>query len=43
MNHIFGGKLRKYLMVFFDDILIYNRTWDEHMAHLEEVLGVMQA
>jgi hypothetical protein len=30
MNHIFKGRLRKYLLVFFDDILIYNRTWDEH-------------
>jgi hypothetical protein len=43
MNHIFIGQLRKYLLVFFDDILIYNRTWDEHLAQLEEVLGIMQA
>jgi hypothetical protein len=35
MNHLFRGQLRKYLLVFFDDILIYNRTWDEHLAHLE--------
>jgi hypothetical protein len=43
MNHIFRGQLRKYLMVFFNDILIYNRTWVEHLAHLEEVLDIMQA
>jgi hypothetical protein len=43
MNHIFRGQLRKYILVFFDDILIYSRTWDEHLAHLEEVLGIMQA
>jgi hypothetical protein len=43
MNHIFKGQLRKYLLVFFDDILIYSRTWDEYLAHLEEVLGIMQA
>jgi hypothetical protein len=43
MNHIFRGQLRKYLLVFFDDILIYNKTWDKHLAHLEEVLGIMQA
>jgi hypothetical protein len=43
MNHIFIGQLRKYLMAFFDDILIYSRTWDEHLTHLEEVLGIMQA
>jgi hypothetical protein len=43
MNHIFRGQLRKYLLVFFDDILIYNKTWDEHLAHLGEVLDIMQA
>ena len=25
-------------MVFFDDILIYNRTWQEHLEHLETIL-----
>jgi hypothetical protein len=43
MNHIFRGQLRKYLLVFFDDILIYSKTWDEHLTHLEEVLDIMQA
>jgi hypothetical protein len=43
MNHIFRGHLRKYLLVFFDDILIYNKTWDEHLAHLEEILSIMHA
>jgi hypothetical protein len=42
MNHIFRGQLRKYLLVFFDDILIYNKTWDEHLAHLEKVLDIMK-
>jgi hypothetical protein len=42
MNHIFRGQLRKYLLVFFDDILIYNKTWDEHLAHLEKVLDTMK-
>ena len=35
--------MRKYILVFFDDILIYNRTWDEHLAQLEEVLSIMEA
>ena len=30
-------------MVFFVDILMYSKTWDEHLAHLEEVLDIMQA
>jgi hypothetical protein len=33
--------LRKYLLVFFDDILIYSRTWDEHLEHFKEVLGIV--
>jgi hypothetical protein len=43
MNHIFRGQLRKYLLVFFNDILIYNKTWDEHLAHLGKVLDIMKA
>jgi hypothetical protein len=42
MNHIFRGQLRKYLLVFFDDMLIYNKTWDEHLAHLGKVLDIMK-
>jgi hypothetical protein len=43
MNHIFRGQLRKYLLVFFDDILIYRKTWDDHLEHLREDLDIMQS
>ena len=42
MNHIFKAQLRKYLLVFFNNILIYSRTWEEHLRHLDEVLGILQ-
>jgi hypothetical protein len=29
--------------VFFDDILIYSKTWEEHLKHLDEVLNIMEA
>jgi hypothetical protein len=29
-------------LVFFDDILVYNKTWQEHMRHLDEVLSIME-
>lgn len=28
-------------MVFFDDILIYSRTWSEHLQHLREILSIL--
>jgi hypothetical protein len=43
MNHIFRDHLRKSVLVFFDDILIYSWSWQEHMRHLDEVLSIMEA
>ena len=42
MNHIFKAQLRKYLLLFFGDILIDNRAREEHLRHLDEVLGILQ-
>jgi hypothetical protein len=29
-------------LVFFDDLLIYSKTWEEHLRHLEEILSIME-
>ena len=29
-------------MVSFDDILIYSKTWEEHLHHVEIVLRTLQ-
>ena len=42
MNRIFCNQLRRFVLVFFDDILIYNKTWEEHLQHLEIVLKTFQ-
>ena len=42
MNHTFRVQLRKFLLVFFDDILIYSKTWEEHLKHLDEILSILE-
>uniref|UniRef100_A0A8R7VG62 Reverse transcriptase domain-containing protein n=1 Tax=Triticum urartu TaxID=4572 RepID=A0A8R7VG62_TRIUA len=40
MNHVL---LRKYLLVFFDDILIYSKTKQAHLKHLKLVLDILRS
>jgi hypothetical protein len=41
MNDILALMLRKYVLVFVDDILIYSQTLQQHAQHLEAVLEVL--
>ncbi|MCH79728.1 Ty3/gypsy retrotransposon protein, partial [Trifolium medium] len=41
MNNVFRSVLRKHVLVFFDDILIYSKDWDSHIKHLKEVLNLL--
>lgn len=42
MNQIFKGFLRRFVLVFFDDILVYNSSWKDHLNHLEVVLNILK-
>jgi hypothetical protein len=42
MNRVFSHLLRKILLVFFDDILIYSKTKEEHLQHIKIVLEVLR-
>jgi hypothetical protein len=35
MNHVFHPFLYHFVLVFFDDILIYSKTWTDHLAHVD--------
>lgn len=42
MNFIFKPLLRKCVLVFFADILVYSKDWASHLTHLHQVLTIMQ-
>lgn len=43
MNAIFSKYTQKFVIVFLDDILVYSRSWTEHLQHLHLVLEVLQS
>ena len=38
MNHVFRPFLRHF---FFDDILIYSKTWQYHLSHVDQILHLL--
>lgn len=43
MNHTLAPLLRKCALVFFDDILVYSASLNEHISHLEQVFELLSA
>jgi len=41
MNEMLAPFLRKFVMVFLDDILIYSPDFDTHLHHLQLVLEIL--
>jgi len=43
MNDVLRPYLRRSVLVFFDDILIYSSSWAEHLQHVNIVLHALRA
>jgi len=43
MNQLLQPLLRKFVLVFLDDILIYSATREEHIQHIQEVFETLRA
>ena len=42
INKVFHPYLQKFIAVFFDDILIYSRSNEEHLQHLQLTLSMLE-
>jgi hypothetical protein len=43
MNNVFHPYLHQFVLVFFDDILIYSTSWVEHLQHIAIVFNELRA
>jgi hypothetical protein len=42
MNEVLRSFIGKFVVVYFDDVLIYNKSLDEHIEHLRAVFGALR-
>ena len=42
MNDVLRPFIDSFVVVYLDDILIFSKTWSEHLQHVEQVLSTLQ-
>jgi hypothetical protein len=42
MNEVLRSFIGKFVMVYFDDILIYSKLLDKHIEHLHAIFGALR-
>ena len=43
MNNLFGNAIGQYVLVYMDDILIFSKTKEDHLRHLDHVLALLKS
>ncbi|CAF3260642.1 unnamed protein product [Rotaria sp. Silwood2] len=42
INHILGPARWKYALAYIDDVIIYSKTFEEHLSHLSEICTILK-
>jgi len=42
MNQVFRSHIGKFIIIYFDDILVFSKTMEEHIEHLKVILDILQ-
>jgi hypothetical protein len=42
INHVLRAFIGRFVVVYFDDILIYSKNLDDHVVHVKSVLDVLR-
>jgi hypothetical protein len=42
MDDILWPFTNSFVVVYLDNILIFNKTWEEHLDHIQQVLGTLR-
>ncbi|GBG42333.1 hypothetical protein CBR_g75806, partial [Chara braunii] len=42
MDKVFRNQINRFVVVYSDDILVFNKSMEEHMRHLEELMQILK-
>ena len=42
MNDVLKSVIKKFALVYLDDVIIYSKTFKQHIVHIEKVLDLLR-